>query len=81
MWIQRIYAEEISDRAKAKMRQAAVQAGLISSLDPLDRLMITSEPEAGALYCEKYCKEANMSEGDRFMICDAGGGTVDLIVL
>jgi len=69
-----------SDRAKAKMRQAAVQAGLISSLDPLDRLMITSEPEAGALYCEKYCKEANMSEGDRFMICDAGGGTVDLIV-
>ncbi|KAG2176262.1 hypothetical protein INT43_005496 [Umbelopsis isabellina] len=69
-----------SDRAKAKMRTAAIEAGLIASSDPLDRLMITSEPEAGAIYCEKYCQEANMVPGDRFMICDAGGGTVDLIV-
>ncbi|KAI8580626.1 hypothetical protein K450DRAFT_236526 [Umbelopsis ramanniana AG] len=69
-----------SDRAKSKMRTAAIDAGLISAHDPPDRLMITSEPEAGALYCEKSCKESNLTEGDRFMICDAGGGTIDLIV-
>jgi molecular chaperone DnaK (HSP70) len=63
------------------MRTAAIQAGLISAHDPPDRLMITSEPEAGALYCEKSCRESNLMEGDRFMICDAGGGTIDLIVL
>jgi hypothetical protein len=69
------------DRAKSKMRKAAIKAGLISTHDPLDRLMITSEPEAGALYCEQRCREADLVEGDRFMICDAGGGTIDLIVL
>ncbi|KAH8555385.1 hypothetical protein BGW37DRAFT_134929 [Umbelopsis sp. PMI_123] len=68
------------DRAKSKMRKAAIKAGLISTHDPLDRLMITSEPEAGALYCEQRCREADLVEGDRFMICDAGGGTIDLIV-
>jgi molecular chaperone DnaK (HSP70) len=69
-----------SDRAKATMREAALRAGLINSNDHPDRLMLISEPEAAALYCEKKSEQFNLKHGQRFMICDAGGGTVDLIV-
>ncbi|KAF9991898.1 Heat shock 70 kDa protein 12A, partial [Entomortierella chlamydospora] len=69
-----------SDKAKDVMRKAAVRAGLISGDDHPDRLTLVSEPEAAALYCEKACKQYDLGHGDRFMICDAGGGTVDLIV-
>ncbi|KAF9927904.1 hypothetical protein FBU30_002791 [Linnemannia zychae] len=69
-----------TDNAKAIMRQAALQAGMISPLDPLHRLLLISEPEAAALYCEKKCDQFQIGHGQRFMICDAGGGTVDLIV-
>ncbi|KAI7868964.1 hypothetical protein BDF14DRAFT_455426 [Spinellus fusiger] len=69
-----------SDKAKKKMREAAIKAGLVRSTDPRDRLLLASEPEAAALYCEKQCDPFELKHGDRFMICDAGGGTVDLIV-
>ncbi|KAG2233575.1 hypothetical protein INT48_009362 [Thamnidium elegans] len=69
-----------SDRAKAAMREAAIRAGLVSRSDPPERLTLISEPEAAALYCEKKSEQFNLSHGQRFMICDAGGGTVDLIV-
>jgi hypothetical protein len=69
-----------SDRAKATMREASIRAGLISTTDHPDRLMLISEPEAAALYCEKKSEQFNLRHGQRFMICDAGGGTVDLIV-
>lgn len=69
-----------SDRAKSTMREAAIRAGLIQRTDHPDRLMLISEPEAAALYCEKKSEQFNLSHGQRFMICDAGGGTVDLIV-
>ncbi|KAF7727817.1 hypothetical protein EC973_007048 [Apophysomyces ossiformis] len=69
-----------SDKAKQAMRDAAILAGIISADDHHDRLMLISEPEAAAIYCEKTCEQFNMESGDEFMICDAGGGTVDLIV-
>ncbi|KAG0202512.1 hypothetical protein BGX28_005000 [Mortierella sp. GBA30] len=69
-----------SDKAKDVMRRAAVKANLISEADHPDRLMLVSEPEAAALYCERACKQYDLEHGDRFLICDAGGGTVDLIV-
>ncbi|KAF9356008.1 hypothetical protein BGX26_005836 [Mortierella sp. AD094] len=69
-----------SDKAKNLMRQAAIKAQLIKETDHPDRLMLISEPEAAALYCERKCDQFDLSHGDRFMICDAGGGTVDLIV-
>ncbi|KAI8081779.1 uncharacterized protein BX664DRAFT_286040 [Halteromyces radiatus] len=69
-----------SDQAKNSMRQAAVRAGLVKPNDPPDRLLLISEPEAAALYCEKMCDQVNLLTSDRLMICDAGGGTVDLIV-
>jgi molecular chaperone DnaK (HSP70) len=69
-----------NDKAKDAMRKAAIRAGMISESDHPDRLMLISEPEAAALYCEKVCKQFELDHKDRFMICDAGGGTVDLIV-
>ncbi|KAI9473985.1 MAG: hypothetical protein EXX96DRAFT_529019 [Benjaminiella poitrasii] len=69
-----------SDLAKYSMRKAALKAGLIRKDDPEDRLILTSEPEAAALYCERMCDQVNLKKGDRILICDAGGGTVDLIV-
>ncbi|KAG0300899.1 Heat shock 70 kDa protein 12A [Dissophora globulifera] len=69
-----------TDHAKSLMRQAALMAGMITPLDPPHRLLLISEPEAAALYCEKKCDQYAIGNGERFMICDAGGGTVDLIV-
>lgn len=63
-----------SDKAKSTMREAAIKAGLIHEDDHRDRLTLISEPEAAALYCEKKCDQFNLRHGDRFMICDAGGG-------
>jgi molecular chaperone DnaK (HSP70) len=68
-----------SDRAKNYMRQAAVKAGLVNADDHQDRLVLISEPEAAALYCERMCDQVQLEQGHRMMICDAGGGTVDLI--
>ncbi|KAF9907836.1 hypothetical protein BX616_000313 [Lobosporangium transversale] len=69
-----------SDRAKHVMRQAAIRAGLIKEDDPAHRLIIVSEPEAAAMYCQSKGDQFNLQKHDRFLICDAGGGTVDLIV-
>lgn len=62
-----------SDKSKQIMRDAAIQSGIISASDHRDRLMLISEPEAAALYCEKTCDKFTMEHGDEFMICDAGG--------
>lgn len=66
-----------SDKSKKAMRDAAILAGLISEDDPHDRLMLISEPEAAAIYCENACEQFDMSDGDEFMICDAGGKPVN----
>ena len=68
-----------SDTAKDLTRQAAVRAGISQ-----DTLALITEPEAAALYCGTiYCgtsHEAELHNGDRFLICDAGGGTVVNII-
>jgi molecular chaperone DnaK (HSP70) len=62
-----------NDGAKALTRQAAERAGI-----PRNRLELVTEPEAAALYCATICEEVDLGDGDRFMVCDAGGGTVVL---
>ncbi|KAL0085829.1 hypothetical protein F4703DRAFT_1928199 [Phycomyces blakesleeanus] len=69
-----------SDRAKNIMREAAIKSNIIKRADHPDRLILTSEPEAAAIYCEKKSNQFKLTDGQRFMICDAGGGTVDLVV-
>ena len=59
------------DSAKSLTRQAAERAGI-----PRRRLELITEPEAAALYCATISKEVDLDDGDRFLVCDAGGGTV-----
>ncbi|KAF9090560.1 hypothetical protein BGX27_002222, partial [Mortierella sp. AM989] len=42
-----------SDRAKDVMRKAAIRANLVTESDHPNRLMLVSEPEAAALYCQR----------------------------
>ncbi|KAG2205278.1 hypothetical protein INT47_009543 [Mucor saturninus] len=79
-----------NDVQKSLMRLIAIEAGLISKNDHENRLKIINESLAALLYCERKpdvikrqsndTKDGNMSEGDMYMICDAGGGTVSIAV-
>ncbi|KAF8243917.1 hypothetical protein K440DRAFT_611241 [Wilcoxina mikolae CBS 423.85] len=65
-----------SDAAKSLMVQAAQDAGF--GTHRVDFSLI-SEPEAAASHTLKAIQPNNLNCGDTFIICDAGGGTVDLI--
>ncbi|KAI9647988.1 hypothetical protein NHQ30_002616 [Ciborinia camelliae] len=61
-----------SDKAKDLTQRAAKQAGIWP-------VSLIKEPEAAAMYTLHALKEKALVVGDAFVICDAGGGTVDLI--
>ncbi|KAI7891318.1 uncharacterized protein EV154DRAFT_420603 [Mucor mucedo] len=79
-----------NDVQKSLMRLIAIEAGLISKYDNGNRLKIISESSAALLYCERRpnmkklkiedTEYVIMSEGEKYMICDAGGGTVSIAV-
>lgn len=67
------------------MREAALAAGLVHSSRAgdnnwRDRLRIITEPEAAAVHCAHLTDLHKLKPSQTFMICDAGGGTVDLAV-
>ncbi|VDC04739.1 unnamed protein product [Peniophora sp. CBMAI 1063] len=67
------------------MRDAAIRAGLVQSARAGDynwreRLRIITEPEAAAVHCVQMTDLHKLKPSQTFMICDAGGGTVDLAV-
>lgn len=64
-----------SDAAKNATLQAAERAGMGNRHE----LKLISEPEAAAVYTLKTIQPSSLREGDNFIVCDAGGGTVDLI--
>lgn len=69
------------DRAISRLREIAQQAGLISTNESdQDRLILMPEPEAAIIYCQQmtYISEELKKTGCRFMVVDAGGGTVDV---
>ncbi|KAJ3961879.1 hypothetical protein N0V92_001443 [Colletotrichum tropicale] len=69
------------DYAKARMRKAAKDAGILKHRPAgPTHLSFISEPEAAALATMRDlgCRP-NIKVGDHFVVCDAGGGTVDLI--
>ncbi|KAH7103744.1 hypothetical protein BKA62DRAFT_615790 [Auriculariales sp. MPI-PUGE-AT-0066] len=67
------------------MREAAIKAGLVASVHAgdkawRDRLKIITEPEAAAVHAAESTELRTLRTGNTFLICDAGGGTVDLSV-
>ena len=61
--------------AQAKTRACAEAAGMGKGT----ALHIISEPEAAALYALDAMNPHNLKVGNTFVLCDAGGGTVDLV--
>ncbi|PFH61852.1 hypothetical protein XA68_16083 [Ophiocordyceps unilateralis] len=64
-----------SDAAKNTTLLAAERAGMGSRSE----IQMISEPEAAAVYTLKAIQPNHLNVGDNFIVCDAGGGTVDLI--
>lgn len=64
-----------SDRAQALTRTCAENAGMGKGHD----IQMISEPEAAAIHALDAMNPHDIQVGDTFVICDAGGGTVDLI--
>jgi molecular chaperone DnaK (HSP70) len=64
-----------SDAAKNATLQAAERAGMGSRHE----LKLISEPEAAAVYTLKTIQPGGLRVGQNYVVCDAGGGTVDLI--
>ena len=62
-----------SDAAKDATLAAARKTGMGSELT------LISEPEAAAVYTLQAIQPNHLKIGDNFVVCDAGGGTVDLI--
>ncbi|RUS21188.1 hypothetical protein BC937DRAFT_93387 [Endogone sp. FLAS-F59071] len=65
-----------SPYAKRTMREAATMADMIKPGDPAERLLLISEPEAAMIYVKE--KQPGIEGCRNVMICDAGGGTVDM---
>ncbi|KAL0087058.1 hypothetical protein F4703DRAFT_1850242 [Phycomyces blakesleeanus] len=70
-----------TNESRDLMRKAAVKAGLISEHDDPKRLLFVDEAMAAALYAERNTSGPKLTDGQSYMICDAGGGTVDIAVL
>ncbi|KAK3304585.1 uncharacterized protein B0T15DRAFT_558433 [Chaetomium strumarium] len=64
-----------SDAAKNTTLQAAERAGMGTQ----SQIQMISEPEAAAVYTLKAIQPNHLKVGDNFIVCDGGGGTVDLI--
>jgi molecular chaperone DnaK (HSP70) len=67
-----------SERAKDQTLKAVQNSNWGSA-----KILMVTEPEAAAVYTLKYMSQGvnkdQISVGDNFVLCDAGGGTVDLI--
>ncbi|KAL2633476.1 hypothetical protein R1flu_004955 [Riccia fluitans] len=74
------------EAAKQQMVECAEIAGLVKGALCTDHLasphavIIVLEPEAASVYCQRKLKDTNFSKGSKFLVVDAGGGTVDLVV-
>lgn len=64
-----------SEAAVEKTRRCAEEAGMGEE----STLRTVSEPEAAAVHALGHNTLYNFSVGDTVVVCDAGGGTVDLI--
>lgn len=73
-----------SDVAKARTREAVERAGFTATNFPkLDAIIDATEPESAAIYTittlRNTAHNTQFSKNDGFILCDMGGGTVDLI--
>ncbi|XP_054908883.1 heat shock 70 kDa protein 12A-like isoform X2 [Poeciliopsis prolifica] len=76
--------------AKQFMREAAMQAGIVSEGNE-NKLVFALEPEAASVWCKKLPAEGfitqntsrntlDQSPGTQYIVVDCGGGTIDITV-
>ncbi|XP_043084952.1 heat shock 70 kDa protein 12A-like [Puntigrus tetrazona] len=77
--------------AKQFMREAAVEAGLVTDSTP-ERLIIALESEAASVFCKQLPSDGFIAEGEdceekleqkpgsQYMVVDCGGGIIDITV-
>ncbi|TGJ83714.1 hypothetical protein E0Z10_g5039 [Xylaria hypoxylon] len=63
--------------AQEAMRECAAEA-LLGDKAKKEQIQMVAEPEAAGLYALTSIHDVSLGKGDTFVICDAGGGTVDL---
>lgn len=73
-----------SDRAVNATYRALTKAGFSSlSFPKLEDVLFITEPEAAAIYTARFLKDSLgkdfLKDGGYFILCDAGGGTVDVV--
>ncbi|KAF3035359.1 hypothetical protein E8E11_002700 [Didymella keratinophila] len=73
-----------SDKAKAHTREAIDKAGFNPAQFPgLKNIVDATEPECAAIYMMHSLRDTvydtKFNTGDGFIVCDMGGGTIDLI--
>ncbi|KAG9237961.1 hypothetical protein BJ875DRAFT_480771 [Amylocarpus encephaloides] len=61
------------DKAQSKTQYCAQKAGMG------DHVQIITEPEAAGIYALSSIPTVALKKNDIFVLCDAGGGTVDLV--
>lgn len=68
----------------AMLREACFKAGIVNRYDVgvpgCDQLRVMTEAQAASLHCAADVGLASMKNGQQFLVCDAGGGTVDIAV-
>ncbi|KAG8792442.1 hypothetical protein FRC12_006089 [Ceratobasidium sp. 428] len=68
-------------REQSFLRAAAVKANFASAKEASHRIHFVSEAEASVHFCTYYTElGARLKPGDSFVVCDAGGSTVDTTV-
>ena len=66
------------------LREACFKAGMVSrdgvGVPGRDQLLVMTDTQAASLHCVANVGHASMKDGRYFLVCDAGGGTVDIAV-
>ncbi|KAF4626672.1 hypothetical protein G7Y89_g11485 [Cudoniella acicularis] len=72
-----VYLPESTARSDLRrLAKPAIEAAKLAGIHPVT---LIKEPEAAAMYTLHKMQDKALAVGDAFVICDAGGGTVDLI--
>ncbi|KAL2075815.1 hypothetical protein VTL71DRAFT_758 [Oculimacula yallundae] len=64
------------DKSKAKTLEFTKKAGM----EPSGRTQIVAEPEAAGIYALENMRNVDLTDGDTFVVCDAGGGYVKFFI-
>ncbi|KAM4066840.1 hypothetical protein HRG_000858 [Hirsutella rhossiliensis] len=78
-YLTQIYKHTMDTLTRRYAKNTTLLAAERAGMGDHDDIQMISEPEAAAVYTLKAIQPNHLNVGDNFIVCDAGGGTVDLI--